>query len=90
MDQIELGCTVEEAARMGYNLRLSPGPAHRVHLNERVKRKSTDAHLAGFRLAVDSSWLHEFLNTALAWNGNEQAYQEYCELWRNNITSIKC
>lgn len=46
----------------GYNLYLSKGPGHRLHIGKPLKNATVDVHLAKFKLSSDLPWLETFLN----------------------------
>lgn len=75
MDQLALGCSVDEAMKRGMKVNLAPRPIDsRVQLSisglpehRQVRRRSVrgqnliDAHLADFRLEAHEEWLEKFV-----------------------------
>ena len=65
MDQQLLGCVIDDAMKRNVSIELAPGPAHRLHIGQRMLKTTTDVHLAGFQLKNDAheKWLRTLIQS---------------------------
>ena len=93
-DQFLLGCTVDEAVKAGYTLRLAPGPVGRVHIGTAIDhntiKENTDVHLARFEIENKEHWhwFVRFLNQTNAIGDTlERTFDQYQESWTRALIS---
>ena len=86
MDQVLLGCTIDDAVDAGYTLNLAPGPKARIHIGDALVGKHTDAHLAGFRLDNNfhDRWFQSFVMEA--GDLGRGTYRYYINSWRDYLS----